>query len=268
MNAEDTDDAGSWSGRRWLAVVGLIALLHMTLIFWVGERKPLVPVPPPNRAAMFMPADQTARIPGLTDPTLYVLPNRHGFSGPAWMNVPLLQDHFKEWTEPEPTPAPMPELGRTLNEFVRDTVSRPFEVARKPEPQLAVMTFAPPPDLLAANSSYSIEGELARRSLLSPLKLASWPAAEILTNSEVLAAVTPEGFVFSAVLLTKCGPKDDPVAAQADASALNLTTSARFRPLGWIGPKPPQNSPTALTWGRLIFHWHRSAPAGAGAKNF
>lgn len=263
MNAQDVD-TGSWSRRRWFAVVGLLVLFHVTLIFWVGERKPIGPIPPPSTSAMYMPAEQTAELPGLSDPTLFVLPNRHGFSGPAWMNVPSLQDHLKEWTEPEPSPAPAPELGRTLNEFVRDNVSRPFEVARKPEPQLAVMAFSTPANLLRTHSTYSVEGELGQRALLSPLKLGSWPAAEILTNSEVLVGVNPEGLVFSAVLLTKCGPKDDPVATQADASALNLATSARFRPVGWIGPKRPPNSPTALTWGRLVFHWHTS---GSTATN-
>ncbi len=264
MNAEVADDA-HWSGRRWLAVIALVALVHAGLIFWLGERKLVKPSSPPTGTAMYMPADQTAPFPGLSDPTLFALANRHGFSGPAWLNVPSLQDHSKEWTEPEPSPAPTPELGRTLNEFVQGDVSRPFEIARKPEPQLDLMAYPAPASLLAAHSTFSVEGGLARRPLLSPFKLASWPAAQILTNSEVLVAVNPEGAVFSAVLLAKCGPKEDPGAVAADSNALNLARSARFQPLRWIGSNPPLNSPTALTWGRLVFHWHTSAMANTNS---
>jgi hypothetical protein len=249
----------TWSRRRWLAVIALALILQFGLIFWLGDRKTVRPMPAVKGTAMYLPTDQTADMPGLSDPTLFVLANRHGFSGPAWLKAPAIDYHLKEWTEPEPQPAPVPELGRTLNEFVRANVSRPFEVAAKPEPQMDSMDYLPTISLVATQSTFTIEGDLAARPLLSDFKLKSWPATVILTNSEVLVAVNPEGSVFSAVLLVKCGPKDDPAASDADASAVNLAKSARFRPLRWSGPGQPTVSSTRLTWGRMTFHWNTSA---------
>jgi len=253
-------ESPSWSRRRWLAVIGLALILHVGLILWLGEHKTVNPLPPVKGPAMYLPANQTADLPGLSDPTLFVLANRHGFSGAAWLKVPFVEYHLKEWAAPEPQPAPVPELGRTLNEFVRGNLSQPFEVARKPEPQLDTMDYPISTSLADTQSTLTIEGELTRRPLLSAFKLVSWPAAEILTNSEVLVAVNPEGNVFSAVLLAKCGPKEDASASEADASALNLAKSARFQSLRWNGPGQPAAPPNRLTWGKLVFHWHTSAP--------
>ena len=254
-----------WSRRRWLAMIALALILQVGLILWLGERKGIKPRPPPKGPVMYLPADQAANLPGLSDPTLFVLANRHGFSGAAWLNVPLMEYHLKEWTETEPLPALSPELGGTLNEFVRGNLSQPFEVARKPEPQLDTIQYSPPLD--TAQSTLTIDGELASRPLLSVFKLDSWPAAEILTNSEVLVAVNPEGTVFSAVLLAKCGPKDDPGAGTADSNALNLAKSARFKPLQWSGPGQPAAPASRLTWGRLVFHWCTSAPSATNTAS-
>ncbi len=249
----------TWSRRRWLAVIALALFLHFGFIYWLGDRKTVRPMLAATGTAMYLPTDQGADLPGLSDPTLFVLANRHGFSGPAWLKVPAVDYHLKEWMEPEPLPAPVPELGRTLNEFVQANVSRPFEVASKPEPQMDSLDYLPAKSLIATQSTFTIEGDLATRPLLSDFKLNSWPATVILTNSEVLVAVNPEGAVFSAVLLAKCGPKDDPGASEADASALNLAKSARFRPLQWNGPGQPTVSPSRLTWGTVTFHWNTSA---------
>ena len=43
-----------------------------------GRRSPVI----------YSPADQAADLPGVSDPTLFILPNDHGFSGPAWMQFP------------------------------------------------------------------------------------------------------------------------------------------------------------------------------------
>jgi hypothetical protein len=105
-------------------------------------------------------------------------------------------------------------------------------------------------------SSFSIEGALADRPLLSQFALHSWPATEILTNTVVQIAVDAAGRVFSASLLVKSASPD------ANAAALNLARLARFQPLRWLGEKPPP--PGALSWGKIIFHWHTTnAPASA-----
>lgn len=268
MNA-DAIEEGVWSRRRWVAVVGLVVLAQVGFIFWLGETQSIKVRLPATGAAMYFPADQTAPIPGVSDPTLFVLPHRQGFSGSAWLNVHSVENHFTEWTEPEPSPAPMPELGGTLDQFVDNNLSRPFEAAAKPDPQLNTMEYPPPANALAAYSACAIEGALAGRRLLAPLKLNSPPAGQILTNSEVLVAVNPEGTVFSAVLLTRCGPRDDAGAAEADRAAVELARSARFEPLRWDRPMPPVSSPASFTWGKIIFRWHTSPQpvTNTAAKN-
>lgn len=257
MIASEVESHG-WSRRRWAVVIALALVLHLGLIFWLGDRKAVQPMPAVKGPDMYLPTDQTANLPGLSDPTLFVLANRHGFSGPAWLKIPVVDYHLKEWKEPEPLPAPVPELGRTLKEFVQGNMSRPFEVAPKPEPHMDAMDYLSPVSLVATRSTFTIEGDLAARLLLTDFKLDSWPAAGILTNSEVLVAVNPEGTVFSAVLLAKCGPKDDPGAKAADASAINLAKSARFQAQRWSGPGQSALPPSRLTWGRMIFHWNTS----------
>ena len=75
---------------------------------------------------IYLPADQTTDLPGVSDPTLFVLPNSHGFSGPAWMQFPAANYQLGPWTEPpRPLPLAIPQLGATLAEFVRSNQPQP-----------------------------------------------------------------------------------------------------------------------------------------------
>jgi hypothetical protein len=105
-----------------------------------------------------------------------------------------------------------------------------------------------PNEPLATESRVRIEGTLAGRPLLFPLKLKSWPYSDILSNTTVQAVADADGFVFSSVLLTGSGFND------ADLHALDLVAGARFRPLPRVRRTPDGSGP--LTYGTLVFQWH------------
>jgi len=244
-------ESQSWPRRRWAALIVLVLAGQVGFVFWLAARKTDQPPAPAEGPMIYLPADQSADIPGVSDPTLFVLPSSHGFSGPAWMQFPASSYQLGPWTEPpRPLPLAIPQLGATLAEFVRSNQPRPFELALKLAPEVDALGILP---LEEVQSTFSIEGDLADRALLSPLKPASWPAAEILTNTVVQIAVDSAGRVFSAALLVKTG------SPEANASALNLARSARFQPLRWIGTRPPPPAPEGLAWGKMVFHWHTIA---------
>lgn len=251
-------EAKAWSRHRWALMILLILTGQIGCIFWLASQNPDSPPPPAPGSVLYLPADQTADLPGVTDPTLFILPNSHGFSGPAWLQVPPTSYALDPWTEPpRPLELSLSQLGATLRDYSQTNQPRPFELALKPEPQLEALGYLP---LEEAPSTFAIEGDLANRPLLTTLKLKSWPAADILTNSEVQVAVDAAGRVFSAALVTSSG------SPQANASAVNLLRSARFQPLRWVSTPPPPAAPGPLTWGKIIFRWRTEAlPATAAS---
>ena len=257
MNAPSVESK-AWSRQRWVTMILLILAGQVGCVFWLAARKPNIPAPLAPGSTLYLPAEQTSDLPGVSDPTLFVLPNVHGFSGPAWLQFPAGDYALEPWTEPpRPLELDLRQLGAPLREFVQTSEARPFELALKPEPQLESPGYSAPEE---TPSSFAIVGGLADRELLTPFEPGSWPAADILTNTEVQIAVDAAGRVFSAVLISRCA------SADANASALKLAREARFAPLRWIGPRPPL--PGELSWGKVVFRWQTTAqPAASGSAN-
>jgi TonB family protein len=238
----------NWPRFKWSAVIVLILTFQVAMIFWLQGRT--TPPPPPVSAqpVIYLPANREAELPGVDNPTFFVLPNQRGFSGPAWMKISALEYHPAEWTEPpRPLALPVEGLGRTLGEFVRSEVFRPFDVDNGRARHMEAPFPVSPADLVETQSTASVEGDLAGRPLLSSLNPVSQPAAEILSNSVVQIAVDAEGRVFSPALLRGSG------SLAADADALALAKSVRFQPLP---SGAPDISASVLTWGKVVFHWH------------
>lgn len=237
----------------------MLLLLHLGLIFWLARRSPIAPALPAAQLRVTLPSDPAAAMVGLMDPTLFALPNRRGFSGPVWMNPARPDRPVTEWTEPPRYLALRPgSLGATLEASAAAIVARPFEVAGKPAPRLDLPEIPLAVNLAPTASTLRVEGELAKRTLLSlsnqpaaGFTLPAWPpaAGEVLTNSVVRLLVNNEGRVFSPVLLTGCG------SPAADAAAMALAKSARFQPAFRRGPVQPNSAAAPLTTGRMVFHW-------------
>lgn len=244
---------GGWSLRRWLMLIALVFAAQLALIFAFGEYKPIVPRAVTNVPALKLTAGSGEWL-ALNDPTLFALPNRKGFAGPAWLEPPPMEFHRLEWMElPRWLPLPVEELGATFSQFMQTNRFTTFQFELKPPPQFTVPV-VPVEPVLAKTSTLRIEGGLARRRLLTPMELPSWPYADVLAPSKVQVLVNAAGNVVSAVLL----PSDNPLETAshhdaADQRALELARAARFAPL------------SNLTIGQLVFNWHSVAPVTTNA---
>jgi hypothetical protein len=247
----ESQESRHWSRHRWMVSMMVILLVQIVLIFWLSRSKPM-PLPSVNYGPkVYLPARTSAAWPGLSDPALFVLANRRGFSGSAWLQFQTPEYDLQPWTEPpRPLELPVSQIGSDLATYLRSNSDKPFELAPKPEPQMDVVI--PDENLGVARSVLTFEGELARRPLLTPIKLPPWPASEILTSSEVLVGVDANGCVFSSVLAATKGSG----SKEADAAALKFAATARFKPLRWTGPGQLPDAESRLHWGRMIFHWH------------
>ena len=162
-----------------------------------------------------------------------------------------------EWTEPPRfLEIQTNQLGATFKQFIQTNASRSVEIAGLPDPRVGIVTLFPSLNLMPTQSILRVEGPLARRPLLAPPALSSWPASDILTNSEVRVVVDRDGYVNSAVLLSRSG------LPEADDSAYQLAKSARFQPLRKTRPGESPAANDAFEFGTLVFQW-RTIPEPA-----
>jgi len=242
-----------WSPRRWGYAVAASWLIQLALLFYLGER-PKRPAPRERfgasieLAADAWAAEQLGQLPTLSDPTLFALPSRQGFSGRAWLTFAPLQHHTAEWAEP---PAWLEletqQLVRAFYEYVATNAPGPLLVADKPLPRMGWVGTPVPSVPLRDRSECHTEGGLAGRPFLTPLDLPSWPYGGILSNSVVQALVDREGRTLSATLL----PPGSGLP-EADQYAVQVAAGARFR--AWPLPAGEDRF-QPLAWGKLIFRW-------------
>jgi hypothetical protein len=239
---------GSWPVSRWLLFIVLVLAAHVVLIFTFGTRKPITPRPVTNVPELEL-AGGSSEWLALTDPTLFALPNRRGFAGPAWLEPPGLEFQWPdEWTTEPPRWLQLPagELGAVFSQFMQTNRFATFRLPLRPPPRFTVPV-VPLEPTFAKTSTLRIEGDLARRPLLTPMKLPLWPYADIIAPSRVQVLVNAAGNVISAVLLLSDN-SSEARDADADQYALNSARTARF------------DSAPSLTVGQLIFDWHTVAP--------
>ena len=243
-----------WTWRRWLYAIAAVFAIQTALIFFLSQRQRALSEKPIFRTTISLVAgeesvQQLVSRTGMDEPTLLALPSLRGFSGSAWLTFSSLEHEPAEWNEPPHWLSLDTEgLGSAFSQFVETSVVSPPRIADKPLPPLPQYEPSFPNEPLAAESRVRIEGALASRALLVPLKLKSWPYSDILSNTTVQATVDADGLVFSSVLLSGSGLND------ADLHALELVAGARFRPLSRIRRSPGGNGP--LTHGTLVFQWH------------
>jgi hypothetical protein len=238
-----------WSPGRWWAAVAMIFGLQVGLMLWLEDRSPVVPRKPAAAPVLRL----TDRPPGaglaLEDPTLFALPHPHSFSGQAWLRIRSPEFHAPDLTVPVTNLLlVVEELGGGFATFVLTNPAPSFPTIVMPEPELRVpeLVLAVPPSI---PSTLRLEGDLAKRRLLSTPTLPSWTCTDLLTNSIVQVLVDAQGNAVSAVLLPPgSGLKD------ADQLALDIARAARFE-AGSAFPTRVESPSPGLTIGTMVFQW-------------
>jgi hypothetical protein len=235
----------SWSRTRWLAVIALVFATHVALIFLVGEKKEIVPLPVTKVPTLTL-ANNSDELLALNDPTLFALPHQRDFVSAAWLKMPDVNQPSFRWTEsPRWLPLSADGLGAAFVRLMQTNFFAGNSFDFKPVAELSTPTLPVEP-APAQNSTMQIEGELAQRQLLpSQISLTNWPYADVLAPCVVQVLVDAAGNVVSTVLLTPSGYD------AADQSALEIARALRFTPL------------SHLTFGRIIFNWHTVPPAAS-----
>jgi hypothetical protein len=241
-----------WPLGRWATAILLVFGGQLGLIFWLSIPQHVVarrvPGPPPS---LQLAATRSSEMLALTDPTLFALPHREGFSGPAWFSIrPLTFEPFV-WSEgPRWLDLNSNELGAA---FCKVIEHQPATIpsasrTRAEEPRLPELAFPSP---FPANSSLHLSSTLARRGLSAPLTLRPWTHTDILTNSVVQVLLDEAGRPVSCTLLPPGSGWNE-----ADAKALALARSARFQPVHHEGAGDNAKPPQGLTVGQMVFEWH------------
>jgi len=226
-----------WTNRKFAIVLFVVLALHVALIFLFTTKKPMAPRSVTNVPHLQL-ADDANEFIALADPTLFARPNAHDPVTAFWRRVPAVpRPNFHRPDPPRYLPVAAEYFGAAFSDFMRGRRPPEFALDFKPDPELA------PPDFTWDNSvptatAMEITGELAGRALLTTNALPSLPLNDVIPPSRIQALVTPEGNVFSAVVLDS-----NPYNA-ADQLALRLTRSLRFAP----APR--------LMFGDIIITWH------------
>ena len=235
-----------WTRGRWLTLVVLVFAAHVLLLFAFGGRKPAV-----TRAVTRVPilelADDSSEWVALNDPTLFALPHQRDFAAALGLQMSVSHLPSFRWTEPPRwLSLSTNALGLMFLRFMETNRRSAFELQLKPALKFSTPSLPTAP-VLAQDSTFRVEGELAPRLLPSPVSLQDWPYAGVLAPSVVQVLVDAAGHVVSTVLLAPSGYD------AADQRALEVARAVRFRPS------------TNLTIGRMIFNWHTVPPAATNA---
>jgi TonB family protein len=245
-----------WSRARWLGAVAIALVAQVGLLFLLSERNRILPRRIESSFTLHLAAGVSSGSPlaeliALDDPTLFVLADRRGFSGSAWMQAQPVGHEIQDWSEPVPwLTNRVDELGAGFRQFARTNIIGPRLFADKPAPQVSQVAVAPVP--LRARSAFRLEGAVAGRGLLRSVEVPSESYTNILTNTVIQVSVNPLGFVFSASVLVSSG------SIPADQDAVVLAKALRFKPALPAGPRAPRDL-AALSWGKVVFAWRTTA---------
>jgi TonB family protein len=240
----------AWPRRRWWIVVAFVFVVQLGLIFGLSDKKVIQPRRAGSVPALQLMRGAAAGLLSLSDPTLFALPHRQGFSGLAWLNIPRPPTNSFDWLqEPRWLRLSVEGLGAVFDgSGGTDNLISPISPAR-PEPALTV-TEVSPLSAVPAKSRLRLEDGLAGRQLITPIELPPEQHTDLLTDSVVQIVVDSEGRPISVpVLLSSSG------SPTADQDALRLTRTARFNSVIRSGPGEVTDPMANLAWGRMIFQW-------------
>ena len=248
-------EINQWPGRRWALTILAALVIQIGMLAWLGRGLRFQSTPPAIRTTIDLAGDpwlteQIQRLPLFRDPALFALPNLRGFSGSAWLRFTPLENTPRDWSEPARTLALDPgQLARAFQPFTASDLAGPMLTADRPILRITGTDAFVPNQPVLERSEITLEGPLATRPLLAPPTLPSWQHRDIVSNSVVQLTVLATGEPFSVVLLSGSG------RTEADQSALEFATSARFAPLD-EQPGVPAKVDGPIVSGRMVFRWH------------
>jgi hypothetical protein len=247
----------------------LVFTLQVALVFCLSDRS--VPeVGKPAAAPVFRVAipEPKGELLALEDPTRFVLPHRHGFSGTAWQEPH--REEFQTETRTQALrwlPLPSEEIAAEFSRFVRTNTPPLLQTLVSFEPTLKVPNISLPP-AGPTHPTVRFEGDLAKRRLLNgKLDLRSRPNSDQLTNSVVRMWVDALGNTFSAVLLSPGGGVKEGDQYEADQYALQVARSLRFESFQSMAPARSRTAPQEMTFGTVIFDWQSFAVTNESTGN-
>jgi hypothetical protein len=250
-------DGSSWTRGRFLAVAGVLFALQAGLILLFGDRSrpaALAHAPLPGFRALGGPVGEREllRLFFVSDPAVFPLPNAHGFSGRAWLNQrpPTYQSEV-QLEPPFWLSLQTAGLGTNFPAPPIQFATMAPDLAQQQAPRLEPLPVFLAPEIVPTQSLFRLEGELEGSLLGRPLQLCPWSGLQLLSNSVVQIAVDPSGAVLAARLEARSG------SAQADAEAVALARALRFT----------AGSAARTRWGRAVFQWQTTEPAGAGQQS-
>lgn len=239
-----------WPRRRWCIVAAFVFAVQLGLIFGLSDKKVVQQRRRGSTPALELVRSTAAELLSLSDPTLFALPHRQGFSGLAWLAIPQPPTASFEWSEePQWLKLSVGELGAAFKGAGSTTDLNSPLTPTRPEP---APTIAEAGRLPAARekSRLRLEDGLAARRLIVPIELPPEQHTDLLTDSVVQIVVDSEGRPISVpVLLASSG------SPKADQDALHLARTARFNAIANGGPGSVARPLARLTWGRMIFQW-------------
>lgn len=259
MNAEEIPHSLR-SGRRFLLLIGACLAVQLGLIFLAGSPHPAHQSRPrADFVVQFFPSTGTAgRIAqnlAASDPTVFVMPGRYGFSREAWLSVRDLDYEVMEnkdspiWLNPKEE-----DLGLVFKTAGGPTTNASLLLIEKQSAQPASRELLVVQEVVSTQSVLRITGNLQSRTVETPPALPSWVHSELLTNSAVEIAVDRAGEVVSVRLVQKSG------LPEADRQALRVSSQLHFGSLAKAADK--------ITWGRIDFQWHTRAASNAPTAVF
>jgi hypothetical protein len=242
----------------WLAVF-LVFAAQVGVMFLLGNPPKTAPSHPSITPIVYLNTNPASELLALQDQTIFMLPHRNNFSGPAWLTITRQTFKPADWSEPaRPFSLPPEQLGAAFDKFMETS----------PPPQLAIAIGSAldvvgldssPMQPISAASTVRIQGDLARRRLLTPIHLPPQTNSDsdVVPDTEVQVLVDARGNTFSPVILN--GNKNTTAAADA----LDFAKRARFEPLRTTGPE--RTPPDTMTFGEMIFEWQTVPPAATNA---
>lgn len=237
----------------WLAVA-LVFAAQVGVVFWLGNPPAATPAPRTAAPMIHLAGKDWQELLTLEDPTLFVLPHRNNFSGAVWVkNTPQPFEPTNASESPQLLPLPPEQLGATFAAFMETNPPPRFQKEMGLQfgdlngPRTVSARPIPVPSML------HVEGDLARRRLLTPFQLPAQTSSDVLTNTVVQVLVDALGNIFSAVVVAGSGNAD------VDALALtNFAKNARFETIKAAAPGTVL--PNIVTFGKLIFEWQTVPP--------